>query len=258
MGSRRHRDVAQIPAPSLLSRPDNRHSRPLRRPEDWGHPDRADSRVQAEGADVDRKSESHTIFFSTPFLTVASIALWWFRRSFRERNFVHRPDYANGFGHIGQPVVVPVCHMLGADTIHPFTRRANDVRTVRGDPDTDEHVADSSRQAGKFPGRAFQAKRPPRSGCVYGCVEYDVGSEATTGGHGIGWPVPSAPYFGPSSYPFLEALRIEIDLYGFFRFWWNCFYQQTNLLPVIHKRRRLCSWTSAPMYTHHRFTISAP
>jgi len=47
------------------------------------------------------------------------LALWRFRRRFRERDFVHRPGNANSFRHLGQPVAVTIRNMSGADTVHP-------------------------------------------------------------------------------------------------------------------------------------------
>lgn len=81
--------------------------------------------------------------------------------------------------------------MSGADTVHTVTRRADNVCPVCRDPDTDEHVADGSRQTRKLPRRAFPTERSPRQGCVHGRAEYDVGSEAAAGGYDIGLPVHS-------------------------------------------------------------------
>lgn len=89
------------------------------------------------------------------------LALWRFRRCFRERNFVHRPGNTNSFRHLGQPVAVTVRNMSGTDTVHPVPRRANDICSICRDTDTDEHVADCGGQAGKLPCRAFQAERSP-------------------------------------------------------------------------------------------------
>jgi len=133
MDARRHRDVAQVPTPALFSCFGNRYGRPFCRPEDRDHPDGADYWVQAEGADVDRQ------------------ALWRFRRRFCERNFVHRPGNANSFCHFRQPVAVTICDMSGADTVQPVARRANDVCSIRRDPDADEHVANGGGQTGKLP-----------------------------------------------------------------------------------------------------------
>ena len=67
--------------------------------------------------------------------------------------------------------------MPGTDTVHPFSGRANDVCPICRDSNADEYVEDSGRQAGKLSRRAFQAKRSHGEGGVYGCSEYDVGSE---------------------------------------------------------------------------------
>jgi len=87
------------------------------------------------------------------------LVLWWLRRRFRERNFVHRPSYANSIRYFRQPLAVPIRDMSGADTVHTVTRRANNVCSVCRDPDTDEHVADGGGQTGKLPRRAFPTKR---------------------------------------------------------------------------------------------------
>jgi hypothetical protein len=114
-----------------------------------------------------------------------ALALWRFGRCFRERNFVHRSGYANGFRHLGQPVAVTIRDMPGTDTVHPFPGWANDVCPICRDSNADEYVADSGRQTRKLSRRAFQAKRSHGESGVYGCVKYDVGSESAAGGHGI-------------------------------------------------------------------------
>lgn len=59
MGSRRHRNVAQVPTPTLPSCQDDRYSRTFCRPEDWDHPDGADNWVQAKDPDVDCQGGFH-------------------------------------------------------------------------------------------------------------------------------------------------------------------------------------------------------
>jgi len=89
------------------------------------------------------------------------LVLWWLGRRLRERNFVHRPSYANSFCYLRQPLAVAIRNMSGADTVHPVSRRADNVCPICRDPDTDEHVADGCGQAGKLPRRAFPAERSP-------------------------------------------------------------------------------------------------
>lgn len=79
------------------------------------------------------------------------LVLWRFRGCLRERNFVHRPDNANGFRHLGQLVAVTIRDMSGADTVQPVPWRANDVCTICRDPDADEYVANGGGQTGKLP-----------------------------------------------------------------------------------------------------------
>jgi hypothetical protein len=87
------------------------------------------------------------------------LALWRFRRRLRERNFVHRSSYPNSLRHLRQPVAITIRDMSGADTVHPVSRRANDICSICRDSDADEYVADGGGQAGKLPRRAFQAER---------------------------------------------------------------------------------------------------
>lgn len=122
-----------------------------------------------------------------------ALALWWFRRRLRERNFIHRSVYADCVRHLCQPVAVPIRDMPGTDTVQPFSGRANDVCPICRDSNADEYVADSGRQARKLPRRAFQAKRTHGEGSVYRRAEYDVGGEAAAGSHVIKWPVLSFP-----------------------------------------------------------------
>ena len=143
---------------------------------------------------MDRQGEFHATSSNPCLFTPSALALWRFRRRFRERDFVHRPGNTNSIRHLRQPVAVTICDMSGADTVYPVSRRADDVCSICRDPDADEHVANGGRQAGKLPRRAFQAERPYGQGSVHGCAEYDVGSEAAAGGPDIEWPTPSVSF----------------------------------------------------------------